>query len=98
MSSRFFAEKGSEDVIKEHVSSVTCFGAFVLIVRSQPESFVSLAYPVDPLTWRDSMSVKGNTKKWVTSDTQVPMADWVTDEVSGAPHYFLRITLTLLDV
>lgn len=28
------------------------------------------------------MSVKGNTKKWVTSDTQVPMADWVTDEVS----------------
>lgn len=28
------------------------------------------------------MSVKGNTKKWVTSDTQVPIAEWVTEEVS----------------
>lgn len=38
------------------------------------------------------MSIKGNTKKWVTSDTQVPLAEWVTEEVStyefriGAQH------------
>ena len=71
-----------EDVIKSHVGDVLSLVSIVLTIHQQPESFVSLAYPVDPLTWRDSMSVKGNTKKWVTSDTQVPMADWVTDEVS----------------
>ncbi|KAF8885262.1 Alpha/Beta hydrolase protein [Gymnopilus junonius] len=50
------------------------------LIEKHIDSFYSLAFPNDPLIWKDDLAPIGKAKEWIEQNKQLPRADFWTHE------------------